>query len=369
MPAQVIRSLLLFALLPGLASAATDVVADSPPELKRLHVLVVIDSAARDLAYSVRIDRERIEHLLMTTIPADRYRLTVLEGKKATARQILTYYRNLRTAPGEGLLFYYAGHGARDEKTGKPFFDLRVGGPLLREDLIRHMEARQTELVLLLTDCCSTPQPLKGPGVTPRAGGPARTLHPTVRQLLFQARGTIDVTAATDNSSWSDNLKGGVFTRSICRMLRQPVRSVDLNKDGFVTWREFYPQLRDETQSLFGVWRKEMIARGERVEERKQVPHAFRLGRSLGVVALENATTEQRSYRWRWSDQTEWNEVVLAPDQRKLHTRLISEGQRVLPQLEVQFSGRTRSALLKPVEWTGNGEPTEPTRVIRIRTR
>ena len=78
-----------------------------------------------------------------------------------------------------------------------------------------------------------------GPGV------PARALHPTVRCLFFQARGTVDITAATDNASWSDNKKGGLFTRSLARLVElTPLRELDKDRDGVVTWSEFFPQLR-----------------------------------------------------------------------------------------------------------------------------
>ena len=67
---------------------------------------------------------------------------------------------------------------------------------------------------------------------------------------------------------------------ALCRMLTTPLAELDADGDGTVTWAEFFPQLRDETQSLFGSWRKEMVARGEKVDERRQVPRAFSLGRT-----------------------------------------------------------------------------------------
>src|SRR5437762_3577308 len=74
--------------------------------------------------------------------------------------------------------------------------------PLFRHEVRGAMEARGAGLVLLLTDCCSTPRKLP-PLLTESKGmvERARTLRPTVRSLLFQARGTVDITAATDNAS------------------------------------------------------------------------------------------------------------------------------------------------------------------------
>jgi hypothetical protein len=331
---------------------------------------MVLDTSAKELAKSVKLDRHRMERLWAETVPADRRTLTVLEGEKATAKAVLAHYDALKTSPAEGLVFYYAGHGARDEKTGKPFFDLRRGGPLLREELVRRMEAKKAGLVLLLTDCCSSPQELKGGLTEPRAAAlPAKKLHPTVRCLLFQARGTVDVTAATDNASWSDNLAGGLFTRSLSRMLKQPVGVLDGDKDGFVSWREFYPQLRDQTQSLFGTWRKEMTARGERIDERRQVPHAYGLGRAFAVVGIENATGAELAYRWRWAGQPRWNDEKLPAGRKKVHALPLGAGQSSLPALEARFDGVRRPATLKAAEWADDRAPAELARHYRIRAR
>jgi hypothetical protein len=267
-----------------MSAALTGPAAAEAPELRKLHVLMVIDTHDKDLAPSVQLDRRRVRWLLRQTIPSGRYTLTTLEGPDATRANILAHYRTHPAGRDDGLVFYYAGHGARDKYTDRAYLNLGRGGPLLRDELARAMEMKRTGLVMLLTDCCSSPESLReamlaSRGVTAAPPGPAKALHPTVRALLFQARGTIDVTAATDNASWGDPMKGGLFTRSLCRMLTVPVRDLDANGDGAVTWAEFFPQLRDETQSLFGSWRKEMVARGEKVDERRQVPLAFRLGK------------------------------------------------------------------------------------------
>jgi hypothetical protein len=186
---------------------------------------------------------------------------------------------------------------------------------------------------------------------------------------LFQARGTVDITAATDNASWSDNLAGGLFTRSIARMFQQPIRVLDGNKDGFVSWREFYPQLRDETRSLFGAWRKEMLSRGETIDERKQVPHAYGLGKAFAVVGIENATRGELTYRWRWAGQEQWHETRLAAGQKKVHTRPVGPSEASLPVLEAKVDGVKKTASLKPIEWTGEAAPVELARHYRIRPR
>jgi hypothetical protein len=356
-------------LIAGLASGG--LAQAQAPELKKLHILMVFDTNAPELAKSLRVDKRRMLTLWRDTVPADRRQVTVLEDEKATKEKILDYYKNLQVGANEGLVFFYAGHGARDEKNGKHFFDLKKGSPLIREELTKAMEAKKAGLVLLLTDCCSTPQEFKDEKLfTDRGAGdaPAAKLHETVRCLLFRSRGTVDVTAATDNASWSDNLEGGIFTRSLCRTIKKPIKELDGNKDGFISWREFFPQLRVETQSLFGDWRRKMIARGEKVDERKQVPFAFTLGKVFAVVGILNATKNPLQYRCRWPGE-EWTNVTLAPGEKKIHALPLTQAAGELPALETKFEFMAKPKPLSSLEYTGTAEPTKLTSLYRIRPR
>src|SRR5579885_3205767 len=91
-----------YAWAPGLAALILMAGGASPAfaqkrarELDRIHVLVVIDTAEETPGF-----------------PADRYTLKVLEGDNLMPDQIVDYYRDLKTGPNEGLVFFYSGHGA-----------------------------------------------------------------------------------------------------------------------------------------------------------------------------------------------------------------------------------------------------------------
>src|SRR5262245_11471627 len=242
-------------LLAGAPAAPAQAPRVSPPaELKKLHVLMVFDTKDERLEPSLVIDEKRLTQLWANTMPKERYSLTVLKGAKVTPQAILEHYRKLKLGPSEGALFVYGGHGAIDPKKGH-YLQLASGKPLIRSELRKAMEATRAGLVVIVSDCCSTPIRLKTTrdrGIT-KQESPKR-LHPTVRCLLFQARGTVDVTAATNNAAWSDNERGGLFTRSFAALLAGPVKPLDTNKDGFVTWQEYFPKLQRETEVLFDGW-------------------------------------------------------------------------------------------------------------------
>jgi hypothetical protein len=349
----------------------------APAEIKKLHVLMVFDTNDDGLESSLKIDEWRMRRVLRETIPEDRYALTVIKGDDVTPERILAYYSELKPNADDGLLFFYGGHGALDAEK-RHFFELSCGKTLVRADLRKAMEEKKTGLVLLITDCCSTPR--KTALVARRSFEEARevkALHPTVRCLFFQARGTVDVTAATNNASWSDNEKGGLFTRSVARMLKTPVKFLDVDRDGFVSWKEFFPQLQKETELVFKGWSRELRARGQEVDTKTQKPHPFGLGldptaQIYAVLGIENAAAAELVYRWRWAGTEQWSEVKLPQGGKKVHFLLLSptqQQQEALPRFEVEVKGRA-SGKLQAARWTGKGEPTyDDGERYRIRAR
>ncbi|MFO0930869.1 MAG: caspase family protein [Gemmataceae bacterium] len=333
------------------------------PELRKIHILTVLDTQASELAPSLMLDERRLRDLWRQTIPADRYTLTVLKGKQATRGVFLDQIRALAVQPDEGLVVYYGGHGATDTRTKQHFFDFSDGKPLFRQEVLRAMEAKGPALAVLLSDCCSTPKKLKELATTRAVPAPpAQSLHPTVRSLFFQSRGTVDVTAATDNASWSDSLQGGLFTRSLDKLLLAPVS----DRDKQLTWTEFFPRLQRETRLLFDSWRKDMTARGERIDSRNQVPHLFE--HRLAVVGIENGTAGPLAYQVRWPGQAAWAEVTLQPGEQRMHRTLLADGDTP-PRLEAKFTGVRKPQELTAGLWTGVGEPAEAPKLYRIRPR
>src|SRR5207248_38679 len=162
---------------------------------------------------------------------------------------ILAYYRNLQVDRNDALFFYYAGHGATDPQRGHflALQELRAK-PLLRADLRRAMQAHHPGLVVLMTDCCSSRFRL--PGKLRRIyedEGTARTIQPVLRCLFYQSRGVVDITAASGNAAFGDDHDGGIFTRTFEKLVKAGIAPSDADRDGFVSWPEFFSRLQAET--------------------------------------------------------------------------------------------------------------------------
>jgi hypothetical protein len=359
----------LVSLAVALRSAA--VCAAAPPaELAKIRILLAIDTNS-DLKESVLRDKARVQRLFSTTLPPGRYDVTILTGKKLTRANILAYYRKLKTGPREGLVFFYAGHGAMDPKKGHYFY-LQQGKvkPILRSEVRKAMQDRGPGLAVLLTDCCSDSLPLKDAFVKrpiEKAKEP-RTIHPTMRCLFFQARGLVDITAATTSASFSDEKDGGVFTRVLTGLLTKEVRALDTNKDNFVSWSEFFPRLQKDTETFYKLWARDMKARGFVGLELTQKPHAFALPPNLGgdkvvpgtrlyaVIAFANKSDEVVRYRYRWTGETTWQTGQI-PVGKKVHhyVQLPRPDDKI--RFEAKIDGISETVQLEALRWSGKGVP------------
>lgn len=335
-------------LVPGLSSGQTQ-------EIKKVHALVVIDTNS-DLREDILVDKHRMEDFLAQSIPRDRLQLRTLVGSDVTADKVLRYYRDLKTNENEALFFYYAGHGGTDPAKGGHFLYFQQGksASLVRSRLRQEMEAKKPGLVVIWTDCCSNFVRLPGSAKPTRAPVlPAKELNPIVRSLLFQHRGVVDITAATDAPSWGDSEDGGVFTRTLVRLCSGKLADLDANKDGIVSWKEFFPKLEAETERTFLSYARKHRSRGEMVDSKTQKPHAFQplpevLARKpsdgktsakevVAFVSLRNDTDKVLSYHFRWTGEDDWKRDRLEIKETKPYTFPLKEGSGELPKLEVKY--------------------------------
>jgi hypothetical protein len=380
----VLRLLTLIALCSSLGPFARSVQAavqaagqPRPAELKKLHILVILDTQS-NLADGLRIDEKRLDALLFDTIPLERRgKLDFFTGKDVTREKILSWVKSLRVTPDEGILVFYGGHGATDKDKGH-YLQLKNGPPLLRSELRKALEAGKPGLALLLTDCCSTHVKLPpGSGVKIKGEGleVTKTIPPTVSCLFFRARGTVDITAATDSAAWGDIEQGGLFTRTLCHLLRKPVKEFDRTGQGFVTWEQFFPRLKNSTQLAFTDWSKQMRARGETIGDSVQIPRYYSLGqplassvvevadkdaKSYAVVSLENKTDQRLLFRTRWSPENEsaWQRGELKPGGRTVIYTPVEGPLGDAFELLIEFEGRKGTGRLTPRVWKGKGKPT-----------
>jgi hypothetical protein len=264
-------------LLTAAALACPNPAAAQGQELKKLNVLLVIDTAS-NLGPSVRADLETM-HSLLKQLPKNKVEETVLQGADATPARVLDYFKRLQTGSDEAVLCYYSGHGATDPDQGH-VLALKAGF-LSRKRLREAMDAKQPGLSVLLTDCCSNEvklPPVQAEVMEIRKDKP-------MRDLFLRARGVVDITAATNTPSWGDNIQGGVFTRSLySAVMNSNWSELDADHDGFVSWQEFFPRLQRETEATFKAFAQDARKYGTPINQTAQTPEAFEIKTSVVAV-------------------------------------------------------------------------------------
>jgi hypothetical protein len=200
-------------------------------------------------------------------------------------------------------------------------------------------------------------------------GAAATATHPTIEHLFFRHRGVIDVTAASDGeASWGDRKEGGLFTRTLGRELVRPVAQLDVDRDRRVSWKEFFPRLRRETEGTFRSWSAAMRGTGESIDQPTQKPAAFDLGEPVAdapepgpasvhaVICLANESGEGVRYRYRWTGEKEWRTAAMDSGKRGEHSTPLAKGPDGV-RFEILFEGNKSAIELEPDTWTGSGAP------------
>jgi hypothetical protein len=219
-------------------------------ETSKLHVLMVIDTLDPAVGKSAGVDRDNLTRLLENGFAdkrRDRLNITVLQGKDATEKAIVDYYRNLKPGRDDALLFYFSGHGVHDPRSLGHMLALPDRGRIFRTDVRQLMLGKGARLCVLLTDACAS-FPF-GVEVRPVKEGPEwDTLH----CLFFAPRGLVDLNGVTEGEvAWGNAGIGGFFTYTLTQTLRRPFKELDADGDGFVHWHEIVPELQLGAQKIY----------------------------------------------------------------------------------------------------------------------
>jgi hypothetical protein len=279
-------------LLVSLALLAAPGSTPAQGELKKLHVLLVLDTSDRTLGDIVKRDGDIIERLLRENIPPARLTIDVLKGEQATKENIQNHYARLGKVTEDALLFYFSGHGEvlNDETNHRILLQGQGLERVPRATIRESVKNCQPGLALLLTDACACFAPQPGAFHPPKGVKDATELAPGFRELFFKPRGIVDINSALAGSlAWSDTQDGSIFTNTLADLLTRHAARPD------PTWMRFYAELKGQTQKDFAAWRDRQIqlAGGKSLKvdtdllaQKLQTPQAFYLpGDRFGVLA------------------------------------------------------------------------------------
>ena len=94
------------------------------------------------------------------------------------------------------------------------------------------------------------------------------------RYLFFRHTGVVDINAASPPQlAYGDSKEGGVFTSAFHPLLASTNDSIDGNRDGVVTWSEFFRVLTERTEQNFQLLKD----RNPGLNQNRQTPKAWQL--------------------------------------------------------------------------------------------
>lgn len=217
-----------------------------------LRVIYLIDRATflvgDDMTVACRSNQAMLNEVFQAAADAtgNTFTPTVLTGSDGAPSNVLRFLSSgLKVAPEDTLLFFYCGHGVTTPLSGHTF--AQSNGRLPRKSVREALQRHRTKLTLLLSDTCSS-YGLRVP--SSGLGFPRGTDPKTSADLLFGAQGFVDMTAASPGEySVFDEVDGGFYSMQMARTFWEDQTFLDANHDGRVSWKEYFPVVRDRTNA------------------------------------------------------------------------------------------------------------------------
>jgi hypothetical protein len=274
---RAISGVMFLTLLIGFSTArAQEKSADAPApdELKKLHVLLVVDVDS-NLRESVIRDMKNTKKALEAIVrDATRLNIVKLDGDgDAALPPIQAALEKMKITPQDAVLFMYFGHGQFDVTANEHLFTTQSGYrfekkpvEIKRSDVVKSIQKYNPGLLVMLSDCCSslkvvpTKREVKGiPEVETLSPSPIVPRR-LAQSLFFKARGFVNITAAQKGEpAWSDQ-NGGFFTGAMTKTMFLQVQNE-------MTWEAFFADVQRQTQNRFETTQRQIRNRGTTVRD------------------------------------------------------------------------------------------------------
>ncbi len=283
LPARLFLRVACLLLLAGPAALA-----QNKPTLKMLMVICDDYESPENnkIAQSVRFDLATMTRLLdilekRNIVNVER---TLLQGRKATLKNINATLNALNAGPNDVVWFYFSGHGGMEN--GKTFLSTSDEKDLPRSTLQNILNAKPARLKILMTDACSND--VNGGAVSrslSRNASPAQEgrFDAVYRDLFSRYAGMLHMSGSTEGEyAWSDDDMGGHFTHYFIRenLIKNPINS----------WVKMFDDARQKTMRMFNLGlsasqRSELAREGIR----SQTPRTYAVPQLKGTLASQTA--------------------------------------------------------------------------------
>lgn len=187
-------------------------------EAANFHALLVGDTRS-DLREQVLSDLSmmheqsiQLSHVIRATP-----KIRVMREQSVSRKEILKAIDNMQVQPDDYLLFYYSGHGFRQEEKRSPwpnFYFPSIDQYIALDEIIEHLKTKKIKFGLIVADCCNNSYAEDWPNTELFDFHTLERKHisPAIRHLFENSKGLLVVSGAEPGGySWATE-EGGILT-------------------------------------------------------------------------------------------------------------------------------------------------------------
>jgi GH25 family lysozyme M1 (1,4-beta-N-acetylmuramidase) len=202
-----------------------------------IHAVLVTDTLDGPIGAGISENRQNVRSFLENVQSVSDLKVTISEvtGADFNCKSIIGALDKLSTSPDDVVLFYYSGHGFREDgsQTEFPQFDCRRTmdpDTLGLSEAVKSIRTKPARLVIAIADTCNRKiEPFPYAAEAPQPGPPVVDRKAAFLHLFKDYRGTLTMSGSIPGEySWymtAGPLLGGFFTNQLLRAFNQNVNS------------------------------------------------------------------------------------------------------------------------------------------------
>ncbi len=207
-----------------------------------IHVLIVADTGDASVGKGMAVDMENLSAAFKLCVPPQHLDLKTVTGRNVTKSKIMRAINRIDAASRDGMVFFYAGHGAHDGNGH--YFALPGNTPLYRRDVAKAVQNCGAGSDTVLSNSCNVFHSARGI-VQAFEPGQRNKLAPLFESLFMKSKGLTDINAASEGEyGFANSDTGSTFFYPLYLYLMT-------NADRSLSWDTVTRDLRRKVQDEF----------------------------------------------------------------------------------------------------------------------
>jgi hypothetical protein len=201
-----------------------------------IHAILVTDTLDGSIGTGISENRQNLKSFLLNVQSLTGLDVTTTEvsGAEFNCKSIVSALNDLTLSADDTVLFYYSGHGSRENssQTKFPEFDCRrTMDPDIMglSKAVVSIQAKRPRLIIAIADTCNEIEPFPTPAEAASAAPPAADRKAALLHLFKDYSGSLTISGAIlGEYSWymtAGSSLGGFFTNQLLKAINQNINN------------------------------------------------------------------------------------------------------------------------------------------------